>query len=564
MSTTLHKLIIKNFKQFDDIEIELGNTVVFVGPNNSGKTTALQALSLWYIGVQKWLTNKGDKTTTKRTRVPINRKDLYSIPNINARMLWRNLTTQKQNTKKDEFDIIIILEGITDNQLWRCGMEFRFNNDEALYCQPIKDQDPLIPEEAQNIKVAFLPIMAGLSVIEPRVDPDYIEMMIGEGQTAQVLRNMCYLVYQTPHWNKLVNTIKELFGITLQTPLLERGTISLAYKTPQGTTLDLLASGSGLRQTLLILAHLYLNPNVILLLDEPDAHLEILRQRQIYDLINDIAKQQHSQVIMASHSEIIMDKAAETDIIIAFVGKPHRMDKRKDEKGHDPNSQLRKALREITWDNYYRAEIKGWVLYLEGETDLRILSTIAKLIKHRVSAELEDVFFHSIYNQPNLARQHFYGLCEAKSDLVGIVIVDKVDKELKKDTKLNEMMWGRREIENYLIFPEVFELYAGHNINDSIEKQKRESLMKKLVEDSIPAIALRDRNHRWWYNTKMSDDFLDPLFEVYFASLNLPNLMLKTNYHILANFLTLEQVDSEIIEKLDAIYEVAQRAKPRE
>ena len=40
----LTKLTIRNFKRFDEVEIELGNAVVFIGPNNSGKTTALQAL----------------------------------------------------------------------------------------------------------------------------------------------------------------------------------------------------------------------------------------------------------------------------------------------------------------------------------------------------------------------------------------------------------------------------------------------------------------------------------------------------------------------------------------
>ena len=49
------KLIIKNFKLFDDAEIELGNPVVFIGPNNSGKTSALQVLALWDIGLKRWL-----------------------------------------------------------------------------------------------------------------------------------------------------------------------------------------------------------------------------------------------------------------------------------------------------------------------------------------------------------------------------------------------------------------------------------------------------------------------------------------------------------------------------
>jgi len=36
----LTHLRIRNFKKFHDVEIELGQRVVFIGPNNSGKTTA--------------------------------------------------------------------------------------------------------------------------------------------------------------------------------------------------------------------------------------------------------------------------------------------------------------------------------------------------------------------------------------------------------------------------------------------------------------------------------------------------------------------------------------------
>ncbi|HVA23197.1 MAG TPA: AAA family ATPase, partial [Chloroflexota bacterium] len=46
----LTKITIRNFKRFDDVEIELGSPVVFIGPNNSGKTSALQALALWDVG----------------------------------------------------------------------------------------------------------------------------------------------------------------------------------------------------------------------------------------------------------------------------------------------------------------------------------------------------------------------------------------------------------------------------------------------------------------------------------------------------------------------------------
>ena len=50
----LTKLTVRNFKRFGEIEVELGNSVVFVGPNNSDKTSAMQALALWDIGIKRW------------------------------------------------------------------------------------------------------------------------------------------------------------------------------------------------------------------------------------------------------------------------------------------------------------------------------------------------------------------------------------------------------------------------------------------------------------------------------------------------------------------------------
>jgi len=84
----LTKLVLKNFKQFTEVEIELGNPVVFVGPNNSGKTTALQALALWDIGLRRWNEKRhGKASPQKRPGVTINRKDLLAIPVPEARLL---------------------------------------------------------------------------------------------------------------------------------------------------------------------------------------------------------------------------------------------------------------------------------------------------------------------------------------------------------------------------------------------------------------------------------------------------------------------------------------------
>jgi predicted ATPase len=91
----LTKVIARNFKRFNDVGIELGNPVVFIGPNNSGKTTALQALALWDIGLKRWNENRKGKTSPeKRPGVTINRRDLIALPVPDAKLLWRELSVR--------------------------------------------------------------------------------------------------------------------------------------------------------------------------------------------------------------------------------------------------------------------------------------------------------------------------------------------------------------------------------------------------------------------------------------------------------------------------------------
>ena len=301
----LTKLVIRNLKRFNDVEIELGNPVVFIGPNDSGKTTALQAIALWDIGMRRWSEKRKDNKAApeKRSGVTINRRDLISIPIPDANLLWHDLHVRdvqkiegKQQTKNIFVDIIV--EGITDDKEWKCGFEFYYANPESFYCRPLRSSEEdnprrmAFPEQASQVRVAFLPPMSGLAANETKLDQGAVNVRLGEGRTAEVLRNLCYQIYTrtelegAERWNALCTRMKSLFGIELNPPnyIAERGEISMSYQTKDNVRLDLSSSGRGLQQTLLLLAHLEANPESVLLLDEPDAHLEILRQRQIYNL----------------------------------------------------------------------------------------------------------------------------------------------------------------------------------------------------------------------------------------------------------------------------------------
>lgn len=580
----LTRLKVRNFKKFKEADIELGKSVVLIGPNNSGKTSALQALALWEIGLRQWNLKRGGKASPeKRPGVTINRRDLIPIPIPDANLLWRDLNVrhverveEKPQTQNIRIDVIV--EGITDGKAWSCGFEFDYSNEESFFCRPIRlpgyESGPVknakftpVPAECETVRMAFLPPMSGLAATEPKWEPGRINVLLGEGQTAQVLRNLCHQIYDRPEpkleWKELVSHIDQLFGVTLLPPryLKERGEITMAYKERRGTEFDLSSSGRGLQQTLLLLAHLYANPQTVLLLDEPDAHLEILRQVQIYQLLTEVAEKQGSQIISASHSEVVLNQAADRDIVIAFVGKPHRID--------DRGSQVLKSLSEIGFDHYYQAEQTGWVLYLEGSTDLAILQAFAKLLEHEAAVVLERPFVHYVQtNLPQHARDHFFGLQEAKADLVAIALFDNLDKNLQQGQALVEMMWRRREIENYLCLPEVLLAYARHDlaVDDlfgQAEAGRREQIMRECITEVTAALKTLRKPDPWSINIKASTDFLDPLFEKYFEKLGLPNLLLKTHYHTLARFVPKEKIDSEVSEKLDAILDVATKAKPR-
>ena len=573
----LTKLTIRNFKRFGDVEVELGNPVVFIGPNNSGKTSAMQALALWDTGVKRWNEKRAGKSAPeKRPGVTVNRRDLFAIPHPSAVHLWRDLHVRdvrsvegRQSTNNVRIDLIV--EGVDEGKVWTCGLEFDYANEESFYCRPLRLDDNRppkrmpIPNEAGSLRIAFLPPMSGLAATETRLDQGAVNVRVGEGRTAEVLRNLCFrILTESPDkWASLVTRIEGLFGVELEEPryVEERGEITMGYR-ERGSALDLSSSGRGLQQTLLILAYMHANPGAVILLDEPDAHLEILRQRQIYSLIAEVASESGNQIVAASHSEVLLNEAADKDLVIAFVGKPHRIG--------DGQSQVRKALAEIGFDQYYQAEQTGWVLYLEGSTDLAILQAFAKRLgKDQAVQALERPFVHYVGNSPPTAAHHFHGLREAIPGLKGVTLFDRLDLGAPDDPYLRHLVWNKREIENYLCTRTTLEAYARASATAAeprplfarLEVDDRLKAMDEAIGEVSGALETLGKGSPWDEDLKVSDEFLTPLFKTYFERIGIPNLMSKKNFYELASYVSEGEIDPEISEKLDAIAEVAGTAR---
>jgi hypothetical protein len=572
----LTKLTIRNFKRFEDVVIELASPVVFVGPNNCGKTTALQALALWDLGLKHWQQRKGARSTARTVRegTALNRLDLIPLPVPDLRLLWHDTRVSqgykesgRQKTRWIYIDLV--MEGTGAAQNWACGMHFYWANEEALYCRPFDpnaqdDASVQIPDSALNTRVVFLHPMSGMAQNEPKWEPGRVNVLIGEGQTAQVLRNLCHQVVGGPDgeskWNMLRDRMEYLFGDRLKKPKLDlgRGEIQMSYTTPGGVELDISASGRGFQQALLLMAFMSANPNSVVLLDEPDAHLEFLRQREIYSELTSAASSLNNQLVIASHSEVLLNEAADRDVVVAFVGRPHRID--------DRGSQLLKSLKAIGYDQYLQAEQTGWVLYVEGSTDLAILQALARVMNHEAQRVLERPFVHYVGNQPTKALDHFFGLKEAKNDLCGYALFDRLGSLPSSGRGLQTRMWSKCEIENYLCQRdtilcwtrveaanrEIGPLFADHWI-----RAMEESIQE--IEESLKTLG---RPSPWSDDLKVTDDFLDPLFRNFYGRLSLPNEMLKRDYHELAKHVNAQSLHADVRLVLDEICDVARTANP--
>ena len=462
--------------------------------------------------------------------------------------------------------------GCGKGRAWRCGLEFDYANEESFYCRPLRlDAGGAgarmgIPDEAQRVRVALLPPLSGLATTETRLDSGAVNVRIGEGRTAEVLRNLCYGIRQASEdrWQQLVSRMHFLFRAELMPPryLVERGEIVMAYR-ERGVTLDLSSAGRGLQQTLLLLAYLYANPGAVLLLDEPDAHLEVLRQRQTYHLLREVANANASQIVVASHSEVLLHEAVDRDTVVAFVGRPHRVD--------DRGGQVLKALREIGFEHYSQAHETGWALYVGNADELAVLRTLARRIGHDAALEaLRRPLVHYVAHQPSVARRHFLGLREAVPAVHGVALFARDAGDVADVPRFHSLRWERRQLANYLCSQAALEAYAAASVvADELgplfspaEAETRRRAMRRAIEAVGESLQARGAGSPWSADLEADDEVLRPLFHAYRETLGLPNSPTNGILPALAEHVPEREIDPEIGAKLDAMVQVAAEARP--
>lgn len=495
----LHYIEIENFKRFGERQrIELDHPAVLIGPNNCGKTSAIQALALWSQAVRTWYDARKASSAKERTATSMNRLNIVAVPVTRTRFFWHNTQVRKANK---DIPMVLTVGVEYQGQVRALAMRFRSQGDELVYCAP---DESIISEldliaHAASLRVELLYPMSGLETEEPILQPGRVYVLLGQGRTADVLRNLCLAVAKSSadDWKRIAGLMQRLFNISLGQPEeTTRGSITLHYRQPGvKEPLDISSAGRGMLQMLLVFAYLYSHKRSVLLVDEPDAHLEILRQKQVYVLLRDIANENSSQVVIVTHSEVILDEALDTNLTLLLEGHADDLAKKQD---------IKNSLKHFGTDHYVKARERGYVLYVEGGTDVDMLRGFAERLAHPV-ADIWDERINSFYVQNNYPLQdvnaelehveggfgltprvHFNGLRSLLPSLQGLAILDNdgQNRQDRDEGALKIRYWRRYEAENYFITPELLRRYAyeQYPTDDLFSQQARDAVDETLAE----------------------------------------------------------------------------------
>lgn len=564
---------INHFKRFgaDEIIDLNGDAVLLAGPNNSGKSTVLQAIAAWNLALQRWKEERG-KRQAKR-RISLTTDEFTAVPVREMNLLWENRrTADARKTMEGKLTsksrpIVITLKGDgPQSEPWELAIEFLYANQKLIYARPVSPTNPsgptpAIPSGADQLNVVHIPPFSGLETEEPFRDAGFQDRLIGQGRPGEIVRNLLWALWSQSDksaWESLVKDIEDLFGYTLLPPVYksaQQAFIVCEYRPKsragqRAPRLDIAGAGSGFHQVLLLLAFFYAKPASVLLLDEPDAHLHFILQREVINRLRAVATERACQLIIATHAEALLDNADPT-AILSFFKKPHRL------RTRQQAISLRDALHRLSSTDLLKADHVGAILYVEDEPDAKLLSEWANILNHPAQHFFKFPYIYPRGGAGELgeAKRHFSALRIAFPEIRGLCLLDR-DRSTGPEAQdfpngLQLLRWRRYEIENYLLNPVVLKRYLapGNALSQSITDQltlDQGYIDREFARQGLAGLDYLSDDIQVLRDLKASDLLVNVLGKTWRPA---P----KRDLNLLARIMYPEEVHPEVAEKLDSI-----------
>lgn len=323
--SALDSVQVKNFKAINDADIPLGKVTILVGPNRSGKSSALQAIH-WAARAATYIRKRYTKETISHDRIDyLPASDPLSVAH-NGELKSRHNTTPVSVTFKHSAPFGGNPAAVTIS-IWaannRSGISAQITGGEAV--SSFKQRDHFI--------TAYIPGLAGLSENETILAQPQLRRRAASGNAGSVLRNILYNLQlarvgeaedagtsRLLRLNQLISEVHPDTEISVSFDDREDVDISATIKDSADASSEraLESAATGILQVVQIFAYLILFRPKIMLVDEPDAHLHPDKQERLIEALERAADEFDTQVILTTHSPNIV-RAACPDTKIVWM-----------------------------------------------------------------------------------------------------------------------------------------------------------------------------------------------------------------------------------------------------
>ncbi|MBW4888323.1 ATP-binding protein [Mucilaginibacter sp. HMF5004] len=310
---------IEKFKKINKAKLFLEPVNIFIGTNNSGKSSFIQGIQFAISSAQtlqlkkaNWV-KKGDSRT-----LSLDSSDFLYTPTRQIENLYHGVKLTGARTKNERKEICFKFKTIVGESRVSVarGKNGGFTTTHV---------GRLLGEQLNSINSPFcvyVPGIAGIPVEEKYEVVISIKKSATRGDSNSYLRNIIYRISEDKSkWERFHTSINRIYPDIVVEAFFDENVsefINITVKT-KNIVLPIDSVGTGVLQTIQIFAYLeYFTPK-ILLLDEPDSHIHPTKQHLLAKELSDRArKDRELRIVFSTHSRYILDALGETAQVIHF------------------------------------------------------------------------------------------------------------------------------------------------------------------------------------------------------------------------------------------------------
>jgi predicted ATPase len=509
----IRSLRLENFKGFTKFEIGFGRFNVVVGGNNSGKSTLLRAVRLAYeLTRLHYARQKGacaefyQGRSVPKSLLPVAQlRDLWPAGRMREGNKWIPARVSLEFTSGHSLSFGIIGP-------WNAATsKIEVADLKAMNAIPAD-----IISGFLNHPPEFVPASIGIVAEEEYRTPARRSALVASGRHNEIIRN--YLTELTEEQsNELSGLLTKYFHASVFLPHFDEQKdqfISAIYKGDEGQH-DLYSAGGGFLQIVEVLAFVFRGRPGVVLLDEPDSHLNSSLQHAFVDILEGLASAKNFQVILATHSKEIINYV-DPSRLIPVDRKSAKAEALKKEAS---TVTLLKELGAIDNVDAYQIVTQRSLLGVEGPNDRELIP--------RFAGKIGITIFDGSSRVSILAAHGVDRLCDgAGLEFLEHVLGQKVKCLLLRDrdgltkdfmeamatrSKRPLAIWPRDCLESYLVVPAAIQRILVEELGpkDAPPVTEIEQIISKVLSDQYEStqdrIAARYQEFEWKLNQQRVD-----------------------------------------------------------